>query len=101
MPRHARNQAAATDLGKRLIALRRHAGNPPYSRIARDIEFRMGVRASDAHIRELHRGTVDPHVAGADVLMALAAYYLFSLVRLVPSLPREVGDTVTPFPSVC
>lgn len=75
MARTPFNTKAATDLGKRLTALRKKAGNPSNERIGRDLERYQDISVSAEQIRKAHAGLVDPFVGQLDLLAGLAHFY--------------------------
>lgn len=79
MARTPKNHAAAAELGKHLTALKaryeaRH-GAVSYERIARHIEFDLGVAMSAEHVRKYHQGDNDPYAMNPVELAAFANFY--------------------------
>lgn len=86
MARTPKNHAAAAELGRHLTALKaryeaRH-GQTSYDRIARQIEFQLGVVMSYEHVRKYHQGDNDPYAMNPVELAALAQFYGVEVKRL-------------------
>ena len=89
-----KDQAASTDLGRRLQALREQLPLPRQSinRIATALAMKTGVEINPETLRQLHSGKSDPSKVRPDYLIALARFYGVDSEALGPVAQERIGS---------